>query len=244
MRQVVLDTETTGLEPSQGHRIIEIGCCELVNRRATARTFHEYLQPDRDIDAGAEGVHGITTEFLKDKPRFADVAEDFLAFVEGAELIIHNAPFDVGFINAELERLGPTRGRLEDYCRIVDTLILARDLHPGQKNNLDALCRRYGVDNSERDLHGALLDAEILADVYLAMTGGQATLQLEAAQSSAADLRSDEPRRRARRGALRVVRANPEERAAHAERLEAIDRASGGKCLWKRIEDTGMSIEE
>ena len=179
MRQIILDTETTGLEPSDGHRIIEIGCVELVNRRITGNTYHQYIQPDRAIDAGAREVHGITDQFLADKPRFADIADEFLTFIRGAELVIHNAPFDVGFINHEFALLGKSVGSVSEHCTIVDTLAIARRLHPGQRNNLDALCKRYQIDNSQRDLHGALLDAEILADVYLAMTGGQATLSLE-----------------------------------------------------------------
>src|SRR5690606_38197574 len=177
MRQIVLDTETTGLEPEQGHRIIEIGCVEIVNRRLTGNHYHQYLQPDREIDAGAVEVHGITAEFLADKPRFTDVMHDFLAFVGGAELIIHNAPFDVGFINHELRLVDVNHASLDTFCSVVDTLQMARRLHPGQKNSLDALCKRYGIDNSQRSLHGALLDAEILADVYLTMTGGQVTLE-------------------------------------------------------------------
>jgi len=164
VRQVVLDTETTGLEPSQGHRIIEIGCVELINRRLTGNRYHQYLQPDRDIDEAAMEIHGITNDFLEDKPRFAEVAADFLGFIRGAELIIHNAPFDVGFINHELKLLGEKTGQVGDFCSVLDTLEQARQLHPGQRNNLDALCKRYGIDNSQRELHGALLDAEILAD--------------------------------------------------------------------------------
>ncbi|HXH04115.1 MAG TPA: DNA polymerase III subunit epsilon, partial [Candidatus Competibacteraceae bacterium] len=183
MRQVVLDTETTGLDPAQGHRVIEIGCVELVNRRHSGRHFHHYLQPDREIDAEAIQVHGISNEFLADKPRFADIAAEFLAFVDGAELVIHNAAFDVGFLNHELRLYDPAHPGLENLCRVLDTLVLARQLHPGQRNTLDALCKRYGVDNSQRTLHGALLDAEILADVYLAMTGGQVALGLEEAAS-------------------------------------------------------------
>ncbi len=185
MRQIVLDTETTGLEPSQGHRIIEIGCVEMVNRRLTGRHYHQYLQPDREIDAGAAEVHGITGEFLRDKPRFADVVEELIDFVRGAELVIHNAPFDLGFLRHEFGLLG--RSWDEAACSVIDTLALARGRHPGQKNNLDALCRRYGVDNSDRSLHGALLDAEILADVYLAMTGGQGALVLGTNDPAAGD---------------------------------------------------------
>lgn len=235
MRQIVLDTETTGLEPEQGHRVIEIGCVELVNRRYTGRTFHHYLQPDREIDDGALEVHGIDSAFLADKPRFADVAEDFLAFVRDAELVIHNAPFDVGFLDHELKLLGPQHGRLEDHCRVLDTLALARKLHPGQKNSLDALCRRYEIDNSQRELHGALLDAEILGDVYLAMTGGQGALSLggDSAGSGAAAERI----RSVQRGGLEltVVRASTEERAAHADHLRMIREQAGGDCLWDRL---------
>ncbi len=240
LRQIVLDTETTGLDPGEGHRIIEIGCVELVNRRHTRRTFHVYLQPDREIDEGAIEVHGITNEFLKDKPRFADIVDDFLAFVEGAELVIHNAPFDVGFLNHELAMLGD-RGRIEDHCRILDTLALARKLHPGQRNSLDALCKRYDVDNSGRELHGALLDAEILADVYLAMTGGQATLLLgeEATESAGAQQSGDEVVDRVDdKPPLRVIRASTSEAEAHEAFLEAI-RAAGVEPLW-----TGQVSEE
>ena len=237
MRQIVLDTETTGLEPAEGHRIIEIGCIELENRRATGRRFQQYLQPDRAIDEGAVEVHGITNEFLADKPRFADVVDDFLEFIRGAELIIHNAPFDIGFLNHELRLLGGMHGVIDSHCTVLDTLALARRLHPGQKNNLDALCRRYTVDNSRRELHGALLDAEILADVYLAMTGGQVTLSLEGAVADAAAgaaralrrLAADRPR-------LRVICADATEAAAHAARLDSIDAASDGQCLWRSLE--------
>lgn len=236
MRQIVLDTETTGLEPQEGHRIIEIGCVELVNRKVTGRVFHQYLQPDREIDAGAVEVHGITNEFLADKPRMTDVVEDFLAFVRGAELVIHNAPFDVGFLNHELARLGPQWGRIEDHCRVTDTLQLARRLHPGQRNSLDALCKRYEIDNSQRQLHGALLDARILADVYLAMTGGQASLSLGAEDKATPVSAGGFRRLAAGRARLAVPSASDEELAAHAERLEAIDKASGGNCVWKRLD--------
>jgi len=237
MRQIVLDTETTGLEPKQGHRIIEIGCVELVNRRLTGNHYHQYLQPDREIDEGAIEVHGISNEFLIDKPRFADVVTDFLDFVRGAELVIHNAPFDVGFINHELALLGDDNGRIEDHCGILDTLSLARQMHPGQKNNLDALCRRYGIDNAHRELHGALLDSEILADVYLMMTGGQTDLLLDG-QSEDGQAISGEIRRLAQeRAPLRVIRASEDELAAHEARLAAIDKASGGACLWRSQED-------
>lgn len=233
MRQIVLDTETTGLEPKEGHRIIEVGCVEVVDRRLTRNNFHQYLQPDREIDAGAVEVHGITNEFLQDKPRFGEIAEDFLGYIGGAELIIHNAAFDVGFLDAELARWRADAPRIADLCRVTDTLAMARTLHPGQRNSLDALCKRYGVDNSHRDLHGALLDAEILADVYLAMTGGQVSLQLGGQGDSPAAATGRIPVRRlpAGRPALRVVRAAPEELSAHQARLKAIQAASGA-CLW------------
>ncbi|MDD1611219.1 MAG: DNA polymerase III subunit epsilon, partial [Methylococcaceae bacterium] len=175
-RIVVLDTETTGLNPQEGHRIIEIGCVELVKRRLTGKRFHVYINPDRIIDEGAIAVHGITNQFLDDKPHFEQIVEDFIAFIKGAELVIHNAPFDVGFINHELSRLNNKAGTVADYSEVFDTLAYARKKHPGQRNSLDALCKRYGIDNSHRDLHGALLDAEILADVFLLMTGGQSSL--------------------------------------------------------------------
>jgi len=233
-RQIVLDTETTGLEPAQGHRIIEIGCVELIDRRLTGNNFHVYLQPDREIDAGAVEVHGITNEFLADKPRFADIAEEFIAYLRGAEVIIHNAPFDVGFIDAEFARL-PEGPRMAELCEITDTLVMAREMHPGQRNSLDALCGRYDIDNAHRTKHGALLDAEILADVYLAMTGGQKTLSLEGEEDGESGEGEASGIRRlpADRPPLRVVRASAEELARHEQRLAAIDKASGGKTLWR-----------
>ena len=238
MRQIVLDTETTGLEPEQGHRIIEIGCVEMFDRRLTGNNFHVYLQPDREIDAAAVEVHGITDEFLADKPRFADVAEDLVAYLKDAELIIHNAPFDGGFLDAELARLEGF-GRTGDYSAVLDTLVMARKKHPGQRNSLDALCGRYEVDNSRRDKHGALLDAEILADVYLRMTGGQRTLSLDADVSAANATGGDRGIRRIDRDGLDlvVVRAGPEELAAHEERLDAIDRACDGEAVWRRLNE-------
>ena len=236
MRQIVLDTETTGLEPSEGHRIIEIGAVEMISRRHTGRSFHQYLQPDRPIDEGAVEVHGITTEFLADKPRFVDVVDDFLEFIRDAELIIHNAPFDVGFINHELRLLGKSWGSLDRYCEVLDTLALARKLHPGQKNNLDALCKRYSVDNSRRDLHGALLDAEILADVYLAMTGGQGNLSLDGATDSGKASIDEIRRLPSERPRLRVIAASSVELDAHEARLDAIDKASGGS-LWRGMQN-------
>ena len=238
MRQIVLDTETTGLEASQGHRIIEIGCVELENRRLTGNHYHQYVNPQREIDQGAIEVHGITNEFLNDKPLFDRVAADFIEFVRGAELIIHNAPFDLGFLDAELKRLPQQPGSMLELCSVVDTLVMARAKHPGQRNNLDALCQRYDVDNSQRDLHGALLDAEILADVYLAMTGGQTTFQLSDATANSGDggPGSQQIRRLAAdRPALPVVRASAEEQAAHEAQLDAIAASSGGKVLWREL---------
>lgn len=234
MRQIILDTETTGLDPSQGHRIIEIGCLELVNRRLTRKSFHHYLNPDREIDAGAIAVHGITNEFVADKPRFDDIVDAFLRFVEGAELVIHNAAFDVGFLNHELARLG--RPPITTLCGVLDTLPMARSKHPGQKNNLDALARRYGADNRDRTYHGALLDAEILADVYLGMTGGQVGLSLghedegSNEDGSAADSIRRLPADRVR---LPVFRASDEELAAHEQRLVILDKSAGGRCLFR-----------
>ena len=239
MRQIVLDTETTGLEASQGHRIIEIGCVELVNRKLTGNHYHQYINPQREIDQGAIEVHGITNEFLADKALFEHIAADFIEFVAGAELIIHNAPFDVGFLNSELQRLEPVQRKIEEDCSIIDTLVMARAKHPGQRNNLDALCQRYGVDNSQRDLHGALLDAEILADVYLLMTGGQTTFQLsdsganQDGQSIGEQIKRLSPKRKA----LPVIRASAEEVSAHETQLEAIARSSGGKVLWRDFAD-------
>lgn len=240
MRQIVLDTETTGLEPQRGHRIIEIGCIELVDRRPSGRRFHKYLNPEREIDAGAIEIHGLTNEFLADKPLFADIVEEFLAFVAGAELVIHNASFDVGFLNAELGLLGRS-GSLADSCAVLDTLELARARHPGQRNSLDALCKRYGVDNSQRSLHGALLDAEILADVYLAMTGGQTALMLggEMVEAGGPELATAVRRLSPGRPALRVVAASEAERGAHDSLLSLIDHASSGQCVWSRPETTG-----
>lgn len=235
MRQIILDTETTGLEPAEGHRIIEIGCVELVNRRLTGSHFHQYLQPDREIDESAVEVHGITSEFLADKPRFADVAHEFLEFIRGAELIIHNAPFDVGFLNHEFVRLGKEWGQIQEHCQILDTLTLARQMHPGQRNSLDALCKRYSIDNSGRTLHGALLDSEILADVYLAMTGGQTALLLDASQESqgAKGLQTT-LRRMTDRAPLRVIRASADEAAAHESCLDRVEKSCGGKSVWRQ----------
>ena len=242
MRQIVLDTETTGLEPSDGHRIIEIGCVELLDRRLTGNTYHQYIQPDREIDAGAIEVHGITNESLADKPRFVDIAAEFLEFVQGAELVIHNAPFDVGFINHEFGLLQNSPGTVADHCGVLDTLSLARRMHPGQRNSLDALCRRYEIDNSQRQLHGALLDAEILADVYLAMTGGQVSLSLDASVDSNGQQRNTIQRLVADRPPLKVIIADDAECEAHSARLDAIDKVCDGTSVWRRLEqDTQVS---
>ena len=229
-RQVVLDTETTGINPKEGHKIIEIGCVELINRRLTQNRFHVYLNPDREIDTGAIEVHGITNDFLQDKPRFADVAKDFMAFTRDAELIIHNAPFDVGFLNHELSFLNENPQTIESNSSVFDTLTYARKKHPGARNSLDALCKRYGIDNSHRDLHGALLDAEILADVYLIMTGGQASL-LDDEVSADSDEQQVIVRLSANRPKLKVIHCNLEEHSAHEQRLEKIAKAAGS-CLW------------
>jgi DNA polymerase-3 subunit epsilon len=233
-RKVVLDTETTGLEVERGHRVIEIGCIELVDRRPSGREFHRYLNPDRVIDAGAVAVHGITDEFLRDKPRFAEVAEELVAFIAGAELLIHNAAFDTAFLDGELQRAGGKFGRIADHAVIVDTLALARQKYPGQKNTLDALCKRLGVDNSHREVHGALLDAHLLADVWVAMTAGQGALVLglddAGVQAGAVRIATWDASVRPR-----VLRATEADSAAHAARLAAIDGVSAGS-LWRREE--------
>ncbi|MFC4260479.1 DNA polymerase III subunit epsilon [Marinobacter lacisalsi] len=230
MRQIVLDTETTGIDPAEGHRIIEIGCVEMFERKLTGRHYHVYINPDREVEEEAISIHGITNEFLADKPRFAEIAGEFFEFIKGAELVIHNAAFDVGFMDAEFARLKPVR-KVADHCGILDSLAIARRRHPGQKNNLDALCKRYGVDNSNRELHGALLDAEILADVFLLLTGGQTALSLDAAgegDEGAATIRrlpGDRPR-------LAVVRATDDELAAHEAFLDTVEKA-GGEAVWR-----------
>jgi DNA polymerase-3 subunit epsilon len=209
---------------------------ELLDRRLTGNTYHQYIQPDRKIDAGAIEVHGITNEQLADKPRFADIAEEFLEFIRGAELVIHNAPFDVGFIDHEFHLLADSPGGVSDHCTVLDTLTLARRMHPGQRNSLDALCRRYEIDNSQRQLHGALLDAEILADVYLAMTGGQVSLSLDSHVDSNGQRRFGIQRVAADRRPLPVIRADDAEMQAHQDRLDAIDKACGGNSVWRRLE--------
>lgn len=232
MRQIVLDTETTGLDPGKGHRIIELAAIELCNRKVSDRRFHRYLNPEREIDAGAAEVHGLTLERLQDEPKFAEIAPALLEFIRGAELIIHNAPFDVGFLNKELELTGLPR--LNNYCAsVIDTLKLAKELHPGKKNNLNALCDRYQIDNSHRTLHGALLDTELLAEVYLSMTRGQKSLlddgsgeQEEEPTMVFADLSRLE---------LRVLPANDDELAQHMQQLADIDKASKGACMWKQL---------
>ncbi len=232
MRQVVLDTETTGLEVKKGHRIIEIGCVELLERRPSGRTWHTYLNPDRVIDEGARAVHGIEDGFLLDKPRFRDVINEFLGFVSGAEIIAHNASFDIGFLDAEMRLVDPLIGTLGNHARILDTLQLAREKFPGQQNSLNALCRRLGIDNQHRELHGALVDAHLLADVYLAMTAGQGDLGLvlEAIEQT----RSASVGTPIEAAGLRVLRASQDELAAHQRRLQTLDAASQGKCIWTR----------
>ena len=235
MRQVVLDTETTGLEIEEGHRILEVGCVEIVSRKLTRRHYHQYINPERDIDDGALEVHGITREFLKDKPAFGGIWESFLEFVDGSELIIHNAAFDIAFINHEMKMLSSGLGVLTDYCTVVDSLELARNKHPGQKNSLDALCKRYSVDNSQRELHGALLDAEILADVYLLLTGGQVTLSL-GDDLETATLRPAKVRLKTDRPSLRVIKPSPEELEAHNLKLDHLDEVCEEGSAWRKIE--------
>jgi len=236
MRQIILDTETTGIDPSEGHRIIEIGCVEMIKRRPTGNHYHQYIQPEREVEESAIEVHGITNEFLADKPVFATVAAEFLEFIKGAELVIHNAPFDVGFINHEFAKLGSQWGTVLDHCTVLDTLAMARKMRPGQRNSLDALCRAYHIDNSNRTLHGALLDSEILAEVYLAMTGGQRLLMLDAEeekeggeQEVVRPLSKDRP-------PLSVLLPTAEELAAHQAYMEMVDKSAGGESLWRKLE--------
>ncbi len=230
MRQIVLDTETTGLSPEQGHRIIEVGCLELINRKITGNNFHIYINPQRPVDAGAEAIHGLTTEFLSDKPIFSAVAKDFIEFIKGAELIIHNAPFDVGFINYEFKLLGKSFPPVREYCTIIDTLALARSKHPGMHNNLDALCKRYNVDNSNRDLHGALLDAQLLAQIYLLMTGGQRQL-FENNENQSKQTRQERVTELVKKGSpLPIIAATKDELKEHAEFLQKMQKR--GACVW------------
>ncbi|QJR79469.1 DNA polymerase III subunit epsilon [Alteromonas pelagimontana] len=237
MRQIVLDTETTGIDPREGHRIIEIGCVEVVNRRLTGNHFHVYINPEREIEQEAIEIHGITNEFLVDKPKFKDVALDFVNFIKGAQLVIHNAPFDVGFMDHEFA-LEPATAKVKtkDICTVRDSLVMARQMFPGQKNNLDALCKRFGVDNSHRELHGALLDAEILADVYLMMTGGQTMLNL-AGKSANDNEGGGDVIRRVQRGGnkLKVIHASADELKQHEARLDIVQK-SGGQCLWREFQ--------
>jgi len=227
MRQIVLDTETTGLEPSQGHKIIEIGCVEMINRRLTGNNYHQYLQPDREIDEGAQAVHGISNEFLADKPRFIDIVRDFIEYLDGAELIIHNAPFDVGFIDHEFKLAGAEYGRVNSYCTVIDTLVMARKMRPGKKNNLDVLCKEYDVNNAHRELHGALLDAELLAEVYLHMTGGQSALSLETEEvASTGDGNISVKKLSADRKPIRIISADQDELQAHQAFIEKMGASS------------------
>ena len=245
IRQVALDTETTGLDVRDGHRILEIGCVEIIGRKLTRRQFQSYLNPERDVDHGAFEVHGISREFLQDKPKFGEIWTSLLEFIEGSEVIIHNASFDSGFLNHELSLLSPSPGQLTDYCTVTDSVELARHKHPGQRNSLDALCKRYGVDNSHRQLHGALLDAEILADVYLLLTGGQVTLGLGdvVKESSAGPLNT---RVNADRSALKVIKATEDELRAHEARLDRLDTKCDKGAVWRRQsvgQSVGQSVE-
>jgi len=236
MRQIVLDTETTGLEVEQQHRIVEIGCVELHNRRLTGRSFHRYLNPERDIDEGAQQVHGLSRAQLAKEPTFAQIEPEFLDFVRDSELIIHNAPFDIAFLNSELGRLDGAAAKITDFCRVLDTLALARQMHPGQRNSLDALCKRYSVDNSHREHHGALLDARILAEVYLAMTGGQAKFTLsEESDTAMSRARHAAPLRFSAGARIVVVPASDEEMAAHEHVLALLDKASAGNTVWRKL---------
>jgi DNA polymerase-3 subunit epsilon len=242
-RQIVLDTETTGLEPELGHRIIEIGCVEVVNRRPTGRRFHRYVNPEREVDEGALAVHGISRAELEGKPRFAEIAEELIEFLAGAELVIHNAAFDVAFLDTELARLQCDPRTIASVCRVLDTLSMAREMHPGQRNSLDALCKRYDIDNSQRELHGALLDAQLLAEVYLAMTGGQATLALGAADARQGTESGESVRAFVRPAVpLTVIRIAEEARRAHEVMLDAIARASGGVCVWRSLESESEPV--
>lgn len=232
MRQIILDTETTGIDPRAGHRIIEIGCIEMIGRKLTGNHFHEYVNPQREVEEEAIGVHGITNEFLTDKPLFHQVADSFLEFIRGAELIIHNAPFDVGFIDHEFNLLNRGHGKVYDHCTVIDTLVMAREKHPGQRNSLDALCKRYGVDNASRTLHGALLDSEILADVYLMMTGGQTALLLGGQDSDESSGVGSSVIRRldASRSPLPIIHASTDELDEHNIKLDAL----GAECIWRQ----------
>ncbi|MBT6481675.1 MAG: DNA polymerase III subunit epsilon [Gammaproteobacteria bacterium] len=241
MRQVVLDTETTGLDPSQGHRVIEIGCVEIDNRKLTGRHYHCYLNPGREIDAAAIEVHGLTSQFLRDKPRFHQIEEEFLAFIDGSELVIHNAPFDIGFLDHELRATKTDATAISNICGVLDSLLLAREKHPGQRNSLDALCKRYGVDNTQRQLHGALLDAEILADVYLVMTSGQSSLLLSEDESEGSNRRRRNKKHNVQREKIAVIKAGDDELAAHEQRLQDLAESSDEGCLWLQLEAEAQS---
>jgi DNA polymerase-3 subunit epsilon len=234
-RQIVLDTETTGLEHRQGHRIIEIGCVELIDRKLTGNNYHEYLNPEREIDQGAIEVHGISNEFLSDKPLFTDISEQFLSYLKGAELIIHNANFDVGFINAELQRIEQSTTDITEICSVHDTLLQARKMFPGQRNDLDSLCKRYEINNSHRELHGALLDAEILADVYLFMTGGQTALSLEASATHVTQTGRKYQDIDFSKLSLPTILPSAEEAENHVEWLARLDQSVEGECVWSRL---------
>lgn len=241
MRQVVLDTETTGLDPSQGHRVIEIGCVEIDNRKLTGRHYHCYLNPGREIDAAAIEVHGLTSQFLRDKPRFHQIEEEFLAFIDGSELVIHNAPFDIGFLDHELRATKTDATAISNICGVLDSLLLAREKHPGQRNSLDALCKRYGVDNTQRQLHGALLDAEILADVYLVMTSGQSSLLLSEDESEGSNRRRRNKKHNVQREKIAVIKAGDDELTAHEQRLQDLAESSDEGCLWLQLEAEAQS---
>lgn len=232
MRQVILDTETTGLNPEAGHRIIEIGCIELINRKITNKNYHQYINPNCEIEAGALAVHGITQEFLQGKPAFAEIVRELMDFIQGAELIIHNAPFDVGFLNHELALTKQNWKKIENYCRVTDTLVMARQLHVGQRNSLDALCKRYGIDNSQRELHGALMDAHLLAQVYLAMTGGQGSLFDDAqhSESTQTNFTPAQVQQARQQYKLPILQATADERVLHEKKLQQM--AAKGKCIW------------
>jgi DNA polymerase-3 subunit epsilon len=234
MRQIILDTETTGLNPDEGHRIVEIGAVEMIDRQFTGNNFHQYINPERKVESGAIAVHGINNEFLADKPVFAEIMPKFIDYIKGAELIIHNAPFDMGFLNYEFRRVDPQVELIQNYVSVFDTLALARKKHPGKKNNLDALCKRYGVDNGKRDLHGALLDAILLAEVYLAMTGGQMSLfaEVTTAEFSKSENFNTKDAVVKKTGQYKVIAANADEEKDHRQLLEMINKASHGKCFW------------
>lgn len=238
VRCVILDTETTGMNKDgphyEGHRVIEIGAVEVINRRLTGRHYHVYIKPDREVDPEAIEVHGITDEFLADKPTFDQIYQEFIEFIDGAEFIAHNAPFDVGFLDYEFSKLNANLGKIEDYCKVTDTLVMAKRLFPGKRNNLDVLCERYGIDNSHRTLHGALLDAEILADVYLLMTGGQTSLNFNAGTVMSEDGVIEVQKLTETRKPLKIIRASADELKAHEERLDLVDKKKGDTCLWRQ----------